>query len=123
MTIQHLKAISNGKGAKAKEILQKINAEEPKIMWYEIGRATKGPWDGATMTVQKMTPEGIVTESTTQEETEEMISDKTEYRLQLAMDASISSTDLINKLGKGTGWGESDSYIVGDLLNILHGMC
>ena len=43
MTIQHLKAISNGKGAKAKEILRKINAEESKIMWYEIGRATKGP--------------------------------------------------------------------------------
>ena len=51
------------------------------------------------MTVQKMTADGLVKESTTQEETEEMIFDETEYRFQLAMDAPISSTDLLSKLG------------------------
>jgi len=51
------------------------------------------------MTVQKMTADGLVKESTTQEETEEMIFEETEYRFQLAIDAPISSTDLSSKLG------------------------
>ena len=51
------------------------------------------------MTVQKMTAEGIVKESTTQEQTEEMMFDDTKYIFQRAMDAPISSTGLINKLG------------------------
>ena len=46
-----------------------------------------------------MTAEGAVKESTTQEETEEMIFDETKYRFQLAMDAPITSTDLITKVG------------------------
>ena len=46
-----------------------------------------------------MTAEEIVKESTTQEGNEAMIFDATEYRLQLAMDAPISSTDLVAKLG------------------------
>ena len=45
-----------------------------------------------------MTADGLVKESTTQEETEEMIFNETEYRFQLAMDAPISSTDLLSKL-------------------------
>ena len=44
MRTKHLKAISDGKGAQAKEILRKIHAED-----------------------------GLVKESTTQEETEEMM--------------------------------------------------
>ena len=51
------------------------------------------------MTVQKMTADVLVKESTTQEETEEMIFEETEYRFQLAIDAPISSTDLLSKLG------------------------
>ena len=99
MRTDHLKAISDDKGAKANDILQKINAEESKTMWFQIGRAMKGPQGGATMTVQKMTAEGIVKESTTQKETEEIIFDEMEYMFQLAMDAPISSTDLMAKLG------------------------
>ena len=54
------------------------------------------------MTVQKMTADVLVKESTTQEETEEMIFEETEYRFQLAIDAPISSTDLLSKLGNLT---------------------
>ena len=99
MRTNHLKAISDGKGAKAKEILRKIHAEDSKTMWFQIGRATKGPRGGATMTVQKMTADGLAKESTTQEEAEEMIFEETEYRFQLAIDAPISSTNLLSKLG------------------------
>ena len=51
------------------------------------------------MTAQKVTADGLVKESTTQEETEEMIFEETDCRFQLAMDAPISSTDLLSKLG------------------------
>ena len=94
-----MKAIRDGKGAKAKEILRKIHAEDSKTMWFQIGRAMKGPRGGATMTVQKMTADGLVKESTTQGETEEVIFKETGYRFQLAMDAPISSTDLLSNLG------------------------
>ena len=53
MRTKHLKVISDSKGAKTKEILQKIHAEESKTMWFQIGRATKGPRGGAIMTVRK----------------------------------------------------------------------
>ena len=83
MRTQPLKAITDGKKVKAKEILGKINGEESKKMWFEIGRAMKGPQGGATMTVQKMTADRVVKESTTEEETEEMIFNEAEYRFKL----------------------------------------
>ena len=89
MRTNHLNAISDGKGAKAKEILRKIHAEDSKTMWFQIGRAMKGPRGGATLTVRKMTKEGLVKESTTQEETEEMIFEEIEYRFQHTMDAPL----------------------------------
>ena len=54
MRTKHLETISDGKGVKAKEILRKIHAKDSKTMWFQIGRAMKGPRGGATMTVQKM---------------------------------------------------------------------
>ena len=99
MRTHHLKVITDGKGVKAKEILRKINGKESKKMWFQIGRAMKVPQGRATITVQKMTAAGAVKESTAQEETEEMLFDETEDRFQLAMNAPITSTDLITELG------------------------
>ena len=96
---KHLQAIADGKGVKAKQILRKIHAEESKKIWFQIRRAMKAPQGRATMMVQKMTTSGLVKESTTQEETEEMIFGERKYRFQLSMNAPILSTDLIEKLG------------------------
>ena len=46
-----------------------------------------------------MRTDDVLEESTTKEETETMIFEENEYRSKLAMDAPISSTDLIKKLG------------------------
>ena len=41
MRTNPLKAISDGKGAKGKEILWKIHAEDSKTMWFQIGRVLR----------------------------------------------------------------------------------
>lgn len=51
------------------------------------------------MTVQKIGPDGVVIESGSKAETEDMIFEETESRFKLASDAPISAAELIHKLG------------------------
>ena len=68
-------------------------------MWFHTRRTMKGPRGGTTMVFQKRNHDGSTAESTCQGKTESMIFEETEIRFQLAMDAPISSTELIKKLG------------------------
>ena len=68
-------------------------------MWFHISRSMKGQRSGSIMTVQKVGTYGVVIESGSKEETENMIFEETEFRFKLAADAPISATELIHKLG------------------------
>ena len=95
----HLKAVCEGKDSKATDILNKIKSEEAKKMWFHISQSMKGQRSGSIMKVQKIGPDGVVMESGSKEETENMIFEETEFRFKLAADAPISATELIHKLG------------------------
>ena len=77
MTTNHLKAVSEGKEVKAKEMQRKTPQEISAKMWFHIGRAMKGSRGGKMMTVQKMKADGTLQESTNKEETESMIFEET----------------------------------------------
>ena len=67
-------------------------------MWYFINRSQKDPRSGAFHFVQRVVDD-VVEESTCQEETEDFIFGEAEMRFQLAMEAPISSSKLIEQLG------------------------
>ena len=67
-------------------------------MWYFINRSQKDTRSATPHLVQRMV-DGVVQESTTKEETEEFVFEENEYRLQLAADAPISKTRLLEQLG------------------------
>ena len=94
----HLKAVCDGKESRATDILNKIKTEEAKKMWFHISRSMKGQRSGSILTFQKVGTDGVVIESGSKEETENMIFEETEFRFKLAADAPISATDLIHKL-------------------------
>ena len=68
-------------------------------MWYFINRAQKDPLSGAPHIVQREAPLGGTEDSTCKDNTEAYIVDTIEYRFQLANDAPISKTTLIDQLG------------------------
>ena len=69
-------------------------------MWYFINRSQKDPRSKAVHIVQRVSAEdGTIEDSTTKEDTEDFIFAENEYRFQLANDAPISSTKLIEQLG------------------------
>ena len=94
-----LDAITKGDEAKAKALQRRIERENDRRMWFGINRSMKDARGRATMIVQKVMPDGTTVESTSQDDTERMIFEETECRFQLAMDAPISSSDLIHHLG------------------------
>ena len=94
-----LDAITRGDEVQARKLQKKITSERSRKMWFSINRSMKDARGCATMVVQKVMPDGTIVESTSQDNTEKMIFEETECRFQLAMDAPISSTDLIHQLG------------------------
>ena len=93
-----LKAESSKDEEKAKSVKAVIEREENKKMWYFINRSQKDTRSAAPHLVQRMV-DGVVQESTTKEETEEFVFEENEYRFQLAADAPISKTRLLEQLG------------------------
>ena len=93
-----LKAESSKDEEKAKSVKAVIEREGSKKMWYFINRSQKDTRSAAPHLVQRMV-DGIVQESTTKEETEEFVFEENEYRFQLAADAPISKTRLLEQLG------------------------
>ena len=77
-----------------------MEQEGQKKMWYFINRSQKDPRSKAVHIVQRVSAEdGTIEDSTTKEDTEDFIFAENEYRFQLANDAPISSTKLIEQLG------------------------
>ena len=68
-------------------------------MLHFINRSQKDPRSDASHIVQRETPLGGAEDSTCKEDTEGFIFDTIEYRFQLANDAPISKTTLIDQLG------------------------
>ena len=94
-----LEAEAAKKTTRAKKIRANINREGNRKMWYFINRSQKDPRSGAPHIVQRETPLGGTEDSTCKEDTEGFIFDTIEYRFQLANDAPISKTMLIDQLG------------------------
>ena len=67
-------------------------------MWYFINRSQKDPRCGSFHQVQRVV-DGQTQESRNQDDTEDYIFEETEYRFQLAAQAPIESTRLIEQLG------------------------
>ena len=77
-----------------------MEREGQKKMWYFINRSQKDPRSKAVHIVQRVSAkDGTIEDSTTKEDTEDFIFAENEYRFQLANDAPISSTKLIEQLG------------------------
>jgi len=93
MRAEHAKDETKAKGIKAK-----MEREGQKKMWYFINRSQKDLRSGAFHVVERVV-DGVVQESTDQEETEQFIFDEAEMRFQLAAEAPIESTKLIEQLG------------------------
>ena len=87
-----------GDEAAAKGVKAAREQEAQKKMWFFIRRSQNDPRAKSIMTVQKQLPDGTIVESATKEETEEMIFGETEYRFQLAKEAPISNTTLLEQL-------------------------
>jgi hypothetical protein len=68
-------------------------------MWYFINRSQKDPRSGAAHIVQRVDENRDTEDSTCKEDTEGFIFAENEYRFQLANDAPISHTKLIDQLG------------------------
>ena len=83
---------------RARSIKARMEREGQKKMWYFISRSQKDPRCGSFHVVQKMEGDTVV-ESVGQEEAEDFIFDEAEYRFQLAAEAPISETKLIDQLG------------------------
>ena len=84
---------------RAKGIKSKMERESQKKMWYFINRSQKDPRSGAAHIVQRVDENGDTEDSTCKEDTEGFIFAENEYRFQLANDAPISHTKLIDQLG------------------------
>ena len=96
--MQLVDAESKEQKERAKAVKAKMERERQCKMWFFINRSQKDPRCGAFHTVQRMEGDSVV-ESTSQEETEQFIFDETEYRFQLAAEAPISRTKIIDQLG------------------------
>jgi len=95
---QLLQAEKKKDSEKKRTIKARMRRETDKKMWYFINRSQKDPRCGAFHFVQKVV-DGEIQESTNQEETEEFVFEENEMRFQLAAEAPISSTKLIEQLG------------------------
>ncbi len=95
----HLAAKARKDEEAAKAVRQKIDREGNKKMWYFIRRAMNDPKGKPIVYPQKLDASGNVIEATDQDEAEQMIFEENEYRFQLATEAPISSTMLIEQLG------------------------
>ena len=67
-------------------------------MWYFINQSQKDPRCGSFHQVQHVV-DGQTQESRNQDDTEDYIFEETEYMFQLAAQAPIESTQLIEQLG------------------------
>ncbi len=94
-----IEADANNQPERARGIKNAIEREYQSRMWYWINRSQKDPRAKSILHPQKQLPDGSVVEATTKEEAEQMIFNETEVRFQLANDAPISKTMLINQLG------------------------
>ena len=95
---QLLQAEKKKDSEKKRTIKAQMRRETDKKMWYFINRSQKDPRCGAFHFVQKVV-DGEIQESTNQKETEEFVFEENEMRFQLAAEAPISSTKLIEQLG------------------------
>jgi len=75
-----------------------MEREGNKKMWWFINRSQKDPHTAAPHVVSRMV-DGVAQDSQSQEETERFVFDETEFRFQLAADAPISKTKLLEQLG------------------------
>ena len=80
-----------------KRIQAKLHRKTSKKMWYFINRSQKNPRCGAFHFVQRVVDD-VVQESTTQTSTEDYIFEKIEMRFELAAQAPISGTTMIDQL-------------------------
>ena len=94
-----VEAVATGKTKKALDLRKKMTREENTKMWFCINRSQRDPRGKAITTVQKQLKDGTIVESSGKEETESMIFDENEYRFQLANNAPISKTLLLERLG------------------------
>ena len=81
-----------------KENTGKAPPRDLQKMWYFINRSQKDPRCGAFHFVQRVVDD-VVQESTTQTSTEDYIFEEIEMRFELAAQAPISGTILIDQLG------------------------
>ena len=91
-------AEAKGDAERATKVRGVIKREGDKKMWYCINRSQKDPRGGATIIVQKQSEDGLV-ESATKDETEGLLFEEIEYRFELAKEAPINSTMLLEQLG------------------------
>ena len=83
---------------KADGIRATIDREDCRRMWFKINRSQKDARGKPIIVAQKAGREGVF-ESTTQEETEDLIFEENKIRFQLATEAPIKGTARINQLG------------------------
>ena len=93
-----IRAQDLGNEQKAKGILQIIQREEGRRMWFFINRVTDDPRPGGCLRVERYV-DGVLQSYSTQEGMVGCIQEETEYRFLLAHSAPITATSLADKLG------------------------
>ncbi len=83
---------------KVRSIKAQMERESQRKMWFFINRSQKDPRCGAFHQVKRIV-NGVEKESEGQVECEDFIFEENEFRFQLAAEAPISSTKLIEQLG------------------------